>query len=56
MTAADAVKWTDEYRQDEDALRIRLDPAALRVENEERIEAWNQLGRELCGRFLDQLG
>jgi GMP synthase-like glutamine amidotransferase len=56
VTAADAVKWTDDYRQDEDALRIGLDPAALRAENEERIEAWNQLGRELCGRFLDQLG
>jgi GMP synthase (glutamine-hydrolysing) len=56
VTAADAAKWTDEYRQDEDALRIGLDPAALRAENEERIEAWNQVGRELCGRFLDHLG
>jgi GMP synthase (glutamine-hydrolysing) len=56
VTAADAVKWTDEYRQDEDALRVGLDPDVLRAENGERIEAWNQLGREICGRFLDQLG
>jgi GMP synthase (glutamine-hydrolysing) len=53
VTAADAERWIDDYRSDEDAVRIGLDPAALRVETEERIRSWNQLGRELCGRFLD---
>jgi GMP synthase (glutamine-hydrolysing) len=56
VTADDAGRWIDDYRQDEDAIRIELDPDALRAENEERMEGWNQVGRELCGRFLDQLG
>jgi GMP synthase (glutamine-hydrolysing) len=56
VTADDAGRWIDDYRQDEDAIRIELDPDALRAENEQRIDAWNRLGRELCGRFLDQVG
>ena len=28
------------------------DPERLRAETRERIEAWNELGRELCGAFL----
>jgi GMP synthase (glutamine-hydrolysing) len=30
-----------------------LDPAMLRDETRERIEAWNELGRNLCGAFVD---
>jgi GMP synthase (glutamine-hydrolysing) len=56
VTAADAGKWIDDYRSDEDAVRIGVDPEALRAETEERIADWNRVGRELCGRFLDAIG
>jgi GMP synthase (glutamine-hydrolysing) len=55
VTPADAGKWIDDYRSDEDAVRIGVDPDALRVETRERIGDWNRLGRELCGRFLDAI-
>lgn len=51
--AEDAGNWIRDYRNDEDAVRIGVDPEALRAETSDRIEAWNRLGRELCGRFLD---
>jgi GMP synthase (glutamine-hydrolysing) len=53
VSAADAGAWIEDYRSDEDAVRIGLDPAALRAETEEKIGAFNQLGRELCGRWLN---
>jgi GMP synthase (glutamine-hydrolysing) len=53
VTAADAAKWIDDYRSDDDAVRLGIDPAELRDETETRIADWNRLGRELCGRFLD---
>jgi GMP synthase (glutamine-hydrolysing) len=52
VSAADAVHWIDDYRSDEDAVRMRIDPDVLREQTHARIGAWNQLGRELCGRFL----
>ena len=55
VTAADARAWTDDYRSDEDAVRIGIDPDALSAETEEKISGWNRLGRELCGRFIDVL-
>jgi GMP synthase-like glutamine amidotransferase len=55
VTARDASKWIDDYRSDEDAVRIGVDPDVLRAETQERIAGWNELGRELCGRFLDTL-
>ena len=56
VTAEDAEKWIDDYRSDEDAVRLGIDPDALRAETEEKIADWNQLGRDLCGRFLDAIG
>jgi GMP synthase (glutamine-hydrolysing) len=53
VTAADAGRWIDDYRSDEDAVRIGIDPEALRLETEREIADWNRLGRELCGRFLE---
>ena len=53
VTTKDAEAWIDDYRSDEDAVRIGLDPDALRAETRSRIGAWNDLGRGLCGRFLD---
>ncbi len=53
VSAADAAAWIDDYRSDDDAVRIGVDPGALRAETEEKISDWNRLGRELCGRFLE---
>jgi GMP synthase (glutamine-hydrolysing) len=55
VSVADALAWVDDYRADEDAIRIGVDPEALRAETEEKIAAWNELGSELCGRFIDVL-
>ena len=52
VAAVDAESWIRDYRSDEDAVRIGLDAEALRARTAERIGAWNQLGRELCARFL----
>jgi GMP synthase (glutamine-hydrolysing) len=54
VTPADVAHWIDDYRADEDAVRIGVDPEALRATTEERIADWNRLGRELCGRFIDR--
>jgi GMP synthase (glutamine-hydrolysing) len=56
VTAADVDGWINDYRSDGDAVRIGLEPEALRKETEEKIAGWNRLGRELCGRFLDAVG
>jgi GMP synthase (glutamine-hydrolysing) len=56
VTAADAEKWIDEWRDDGDAVRTGLDPEALRAETREEIAGWNQFGRSLCSRFLDAVG
>jgi GMP synthase (glutamine-hydrolysing) len=47
-------QWIDDYDSDEDALRIGLDPELLRSESEQRIGAWNELGRGISGRFLQE--
>jgi GMP synthase (glutamine-hydrolysing) len=52
VTLADAEAWIDGYRSDEDAVRIGLDPDALRRRTREAIADWNALGRGLCERFL----
>jgi GMP synthase-like glutamine amidotransferase len=52
----DAEKWIREYDTDPDAVRIGVDPDALRAQTEERIEDWNRIGGELCARFLDAVG
>jgi GMP synthase-like glutamine amidotransferase len=46
--------WLDDYRSDPDAVRIGLDPGALRAETARKIDAWNELGRGLCARFLQE--
>ena len=52
VTGADAEAWIDDYRSDEDAVRIGLDPDALRQRTREAIGHWNELGRGLCERFV----
>jgi GMP synthase (glutamine-hydrolysing) len=55
VSAADAEHWIEDYRSDSDAVRTGVDPDLLRDETRQKIAAWNQLGRELCGRFLDAI-
>ena len=45
--------WIRDYRSDPDAVRIGLDPDALLEESKPAVAAWNDMGRALCGRFLD---
>jgi GMP synthase-like glutamine amidotransferase len=52
VTRESVGQWIDDYRNDADAVRIGVDPDALRAETDDRIDAWNELGRDLCGRFL----
>jgi len=56
VSAADAASWIEDYRSDPDAVRIGVDPTALGVETEAKIPAFNQLGRDLCARWLEQAG
>jgi GMP synthase (glutamine-hydrolysing) len=53
VSAADATRWIDEYTVDPDAIAMGIEPDELQAETAPRIDAWNQLGRELCDRFLD---
>ncbi len=53
VTRESLERWLADYRQDPDAVRIGLDPDALRVESARKIDAWNELGRGLCARFLE---
>jgi GMP synthase-like glutamine amidotransferase len=53
VSAADLLRWTDDYATDPDAVRIGIDPARLRAQSEPRVAAWNALGREFCGRFVE---
>jgi GMP synthase (glutamine-hydrolysing) len=53
VTAADALHWTADYESDADAVRIGIDPTALALEIEAKIEAFNELGRGICRRWLD---
>ena len=53
VSQADAGSWIDDYRVDPDAIALGIDPSRLHAETAPRIEAWNQLGRELCDRFVD---
>jgi GMP synthase (glutamine-hydrolysing) len=51
--ALDLEAWIADHDTDPDSVRIGIDPEALLAETKPRIEAWNSLGRELCGRFIE---
>lgn len=53
VSRADALHWIEDYRADPDAVRIGIDPAVLGPETEKKIGAFNQLGHELCRRWLE---
>jgi GMP synthase (glutamine-hydrolysing) len=54
VTPATLDSWIDDYDSDEDAVRIGLDPEALRAQSAGRMEGWNELGRGISRRFLDE--
>jgi GMP synthase (glutamine-hydrolysing) len=53
VTERDAVGWAERYDEDPKAVEIGVDPDALAASIRGRIAPWNDLGRALCGRFLD---
>jgi GMP synthase (glutamine-hydrolysing) len=55
VSPTDAEAWIDDYRSDEDAVRIGVDPDGLRRRTHSSIAQWNGLGRALCARFLDSI-
>jgi GMP synthase (glutamine-hydrolysing) len=52
VTREDAEAWIDDYRSDEDAVRLDLDVEELRQQTRAAIRGWNVLGRGICERFL----
>ena len=52
VSSDDAVSWAVNYDVDEDAVEMGVDPDELSAQILLRIDAWNRLGRDLCGRFL----
>jgi GMP synthase (glutamine-hydrolysing) len=52
VTMGQVQDWIADYRSDEDAVRIGIDPDLLRRRTDGAIAGWNQLGRRLCQRFL----
>ena len=55
VSRADALHWIDNYQADPDAVRIGVEPAVLGAETEEKIDVFNELGRDLCRRWLGQI-
>lgn len=53
VTEADALSWTADYGNDPDAVRVGVDPERMGSSIRARMPAWNDIGRELCTRFLD---
>jgi GMP synthase (glutamine-hydrolysing) len=52
VTLPDVEAWIEDYRSDEDAVRLGLEPGELLARTRAEIDDWNELGRALCGRFL----
>jgi GMP synthase (glutamine-hydrolysing) len=56
VTPGDVEAWMDDYRADDADALAGLDVEELRRETRQRIVAWNELGRELVGRFVGAVG
>lgn len=52
VSAADTEYWIRHYGTDPDAVAMGIDAEALWSETAPRLDAWNQLGRDLATRFL----
>jgi GMP synthase-like glutamine amidotransferase len=44
--------WLKDAENDPDAVALGIDPDRLLAQTRAMIGAWNQLGRELCARFV----
>jgi GMP synthase (glutamine-hydrolysing) len=53
VTLSDFEAWLDQHLAHPEVGDAPADPARLRADTRERIGAWNELGRDLFGRFLD---
>ena len=53
VSERDALSWIADYGSDPDAVAAGVDPEALAAETRAKIGAWNEVGRDLCARFLD---
>jgi GMP synthase-like glutamine amidotransferase len=53
VTLTDFNTWLTDYGSDPDAVAMNLDRDALGASTRDRIQAWNELGRGLCARFLE---
>ena len=45
--------WIERYHEDEDAIRIGVEPVPLLAETEERIADWNEIGERIAAGFLE---
>jgi GMP synthase-like glutamine amidotransferase len=52
VSRPDALHWVDDYEADPDAVRIAVDPAVLGSETEAKIDAFNDLGKSICLRWV----
>jgi GMP synthase (glutamine-hydrolysing) len=52
VSVEDARRWIADYRSDEDAVRVGIDPGALSAATDRAMAGWNVLGRGICSRFL----
>jgi len=52
VTEGDYGDWLDDWDDDPGAVATGLDPEGIRAETASKIEAWNEVGRELAARFL----
>ena len=46
--------WLGDYGSEAEAVRAGVDPKRLTADTEHWIEGWNEAGRALCLRFLDE--
>jgi GMP synthase-like glutamine amidotransferase len=54
VTEADYGEWLDNWHEDAGAVATGADPEAIRAETAAKIGAWNEVGRELARRFLNE--
>jgi GMP synthase (glutamine-hydrolysing) len=54
VTESDYGEWLDGWENDPGALATGLDPEAIRAETAGKIAAWNDVGRGIAERFLNE--
>jgi GMP synthase (glutamine-hydrolysing) len=51
---SDYGEWLDGWDNDPDAVATGLDPEAIRAQTAAKIAAWNEVGRGIAARFVEQ--